>query len=76
MNQLFQNSLDALNNIIKSLRHHTKFQKIVNIIEDYEGLSNIERLQQHENPDICLLAFEINENIFSQQNYQRANNHS
>lgn len=69
----FQNALGALSQILISLRQHATFRDVVNTIEEFDGLSCIQLLQQHESADISLLAFEINESVFFHENYVRLN---
>lgn len=56
-----------------SLRQHASFRDVVNTIDECDGMSCIQQLQQHDNADISLLAFEITESLFYHENYVRSN---
>lgn len=66
----FQNTLGALGQILVSFRQHASFHDVCNTIEKFDGLSYIERLQQHDNADIYLLAIEIS--LIFHENYVRS----
>lgn len=44
-------------------------KNLIATIEQFDGISIIEELHQHENNDIFNLALELSENLHLQQNY-------
>lgn len=59
----FQVILDGINNMLKMAGQHA--EQIANLIEECDGLSKIEDLQNHENVEIYKLAYDIIEQYFS-----------
>lgn len=59
----FQVILDGINNMLKMAGPHA--EQIANLIEECDGLSKIEDLQNHENVEIYKLAYDIIEQYFS-----------
>lgn len=55
--------LDGINNMLKMAGDCA--EQIANIIEECDGLSKIEELQNHENIEIYKLAYDIIEQYFS-----------
>lgn len=55
--------LDGINNMLKLAGPHT--EEIANMIEECDGVSKIEVLQNHENIEIYKLAYDIIEQFFS-----------
>lgn len=57
--------LDGINNMLKLAGPHT--EEIANMIEECDGVSKIEILQNHENIEIYKLAYDIIEQFFSDE---------
>lgn len=57
--------LDGINNILKMAGPHVGY--IANLIEECDGMTKIEDLQNHENIDIYKLAYDIIEQFFSDE---------
>lgn len=57
--------LDGINNMLKMAGPHVV--QIANMIEECEGMTKIEDLQNHENVDIYKLAYDIIEQFFSDE---------
>lgn len=55
--------LDGINNMLKMAGPHA--EQIATLIEECDGLSKIEDLQNHENVEIYKLAYDIIEQYFS-----------
>jgi len=55
--------LDGINNMLKMAGQHA--EQIATLIEECDGLSKIEDLQNHENVEIYKLAYDIIEQYFS-----------
>ncbi|ETN59709.1 importin alpha [Anopheles darlingi] len=55
--------LDGINNMLKLAGPHS--EHIANLIEECDGVSKIENLQNHENLEIYKLAYDIIEQFFS-----------
>lgn len=55
--------LDGINNMLKMAGPHVV--QIANMIEECDGMTKIEELQNHENVDIYKLAYDIIEQFFS-----------
>ena len=60
---LIQVILDGINNMLKMAGPHA--EQIATLIEECDGLSKIEDLQNHENVEIYKLAYDIIEQYFS-----------
>lgn len=60
---MFQVILDGINNMLKMAGSHA--EQIATLIEECDGLSKIEDLQNHENVEIYKLAYDIIEQYFS-----------
>lgn len=57
--------LDGINNMLKMAGPHVV--QIANMIEECDGMTKIEELQNHENVDIYKLAYDIIEQFFSDE---------
>lgn len=57
--------LDGINNMLKMAGPHVV--QIANMIEECDGMTKIEDLQNHENVDIYKLAYDIIEQFFSDE---------
>lgn len=55
--------LDGINNILKMAG--PRVEEVATLIEECDGLSKIEELENHENTEIYKLAYEIIEKFFS-----------
>lgn len=68
---MLQVVLDGINNMLKMAGPHVV--QIANMIEECDGMTKIEELQNHENVDIYKLAYDIIEQFFSDEvsNYAR-----
>lgn len=55
--------MDGINNMLKMAGPHA--EQIANLIEECDGLTKIEDLQNHENVEIYKLAYDIIEQYFS-----------
>jgi importin subunit alpha-4/3 len=55
--------LDGINNMLKMAGPHA--EHVANLIEECDGLTKIEDLQNHENVEIYKLAYDIIEQYFS-----------
>lgn len=62
---LSQVVLDGINNMLKMAGPHVVH--IANMIEECDGMTKIEDLQNHENIDIYKLAYDIIEQFFSDE---------
>ncbi|XP_074658026.1 importin subunit alpha-4-like [Tubulanus polymorphus] len=63
--QVIQVVIDGINNILKMATAGDEQAHVCRLIEECEGLDEIERLQSHENEEIYRMAFEIIDSYFS-----------
>jgi importin subunit alpha-4/3 len=65
--QVIQVVLDGIHNMLKMATEPGSVDALASLIEECGGLDKIEALQNHENPEIYKLAYEIIEQYFNDE---------
>jgi importin subunit alpha-4/3 len=65
--QVIQVVMDGIHNMLKMATEPGSVDALASLIEECGGLDKIEALQNHENPEIYKLAYEIIEQYFNDE---------